>query len=62
MKSPAYYTKHGQTHVKCGVKKDFLCNTKAEIFPIKAVDNTDISILSAYTKCLYYKYIKTNRL
>ena len=49
MKSPAYYTKHGQTHVKCGIKKDFLCNTKAEIFPIKAVDNTDISILSAYT-------------
>ena len=22
MKSPAYYTKHGQTHVKCGIKKD----------------------------------------
>ena len=49
MKSPAYNTKHGKTHVECGVKKDFICDTKAETCLIKAVGKTSIFVLSDYT-------------
>ena len=49
MKSPAYNTKHGKTHAECGVKKDFICDTKAETCLIKAVGKTSIFVLSDYT-------------